>query len=109
MGTLKNISGEPLDVPPLRRTVQDGEEVEVPDSILTNADLVWPAGLWEVNGGSHEHDLNSPENTAKREGAAQDASGQPSDNIPTLNAGDTEIAGKPDVDHSLPTAIVEEN
>lgn len=71
VGTLKNISGEDLDVASLRRTVAAGETVEVVDELLTSPDLVWPSSTWEVNGGTHEHDPNSPENLAKAEAQRQ--------------------------------------
>lgn len=65
MGTLTNITDEDLDPSALRCTVPAGESVEVDDALLTDPGLVWPAAVWEVNGASHEHDPNTPENLAK--------------------------------------------
>lgn len=58
MSKVKNISGGPLDVPLLGRTVEDGEVVEVPDFQPGHVDnpgkpdhnplpIIWPAGRWE--------------------------------------------------------------
>lgn len=58
MSLRKNISGGPLDVPLLDRTVEGGETVEVPDfQPAHNPDsqpgdpdylpIVWPEGRWE--------------------------------------------------------------
>ena len=52
MSKVKNISGGPLDVPLLNRTVQDGEIVDVPDFQPAHteedpAPIVWPPNRWE--------------------------------------------------------------
>lgn len=73
MGTLTYLGDEEIDVPLLRRSVKKGDVIDVPDEILTTPELVWPAGVWDVNGASHEFDENSPENVAKREAAAAEA------------------------------------
>lgn len=82
MGTLKNITDEAKDVPLLSRTVDPGETVEVADAILTDDALVWPAGVWEVNGAPHEHDANAPDTrrtkaAAKRAAAEATNQGEP--------------------------------
>lgn len=73
MGTLTYLGDEEIDVPLLRRSVKKGDVIDVPDEILTTPELVWPAGVWDVNGASHEFDENSPENVEKREAAAAEA------------------------------------
>jgi hypothetical protein len=44
---VKNISGGPLDVPFLDRTVGDGETVDVPDAQPDGSPLTWSAAHWE--------------------------------------------------------------
>ena len=47
MSLVKNISGGPLDVPLLGRTVDDGETVEVPDMQADGTSpIVWPPDKW---------------------------------------------------------------
>lgn len=53
MSRVKNVSGGPLDVPLLDRTVEDGEVVDVPD-VQPGGDpkdpamaLIWPPNRWE--------------------------------------------------------------
>lgn len=55
MSLKKNISGGPLDVPLLSRSVADGETVEVPDFQPAHSDenplpIVWPPDKWEPVG-----------------------------------------------------------
>jgi len=51
MGSVKNISGEDLEVLCLRRTVADGETVEdVPGELLDPAKQLWAESHWLVNG-----------------------------------------------------------
>jgi hypothetical protein len=54
MPKIKNISGGPLDVPLLNRTVADGETVDAPDyqqeccpGCNNPLPIVWPANRWE--------------------------------------------------------------
>ena len=52
MSRVKNISGGPLDVPLLDRTVEDGETVDVPDFQPGHSDdnplpIVWPDNRWQ--------------------------------------------------------------
>jgi hypothetical protein len=52
MSKVKNISGGALDVPLLNRTVEDGEEVDVPDFQPAHTEdeplpIVWPSNRWE--------------------------------------------------------------
>lgn len=50
MSRVKNISGGPLDVPLLNRVVQDGETVDVPDSMGEGdnvVQIVWPDNRWK--------------------------------------------------------------
>lgn len=52
MSLVKNISGGPLDVPLLDRTVEAGETVEVPDFQPAHTEenklpIVWPGDKWE--------------------------------------------------------------
>ena len=52
MSKVRNISGGPLDVPLLDRSVEDGEEVDVPDFQPAHTDedplpIVWPADKWQ--------------------------------------------------------------
>ena len=52
MSKVKNVSGGPLDVPMLNRSVEDGEVVEVPDFQPGHTDenplpIDWPANRWE--------------------------------------------------------------
>lgn len=52
MSKVKNISGGPLDVPLLNRTVEDGETVDVPDFQPAHTDaeplpIVWPGNRWQ--------------------------------------------------------------
>jgi hypothetical protein len=45
---VKNISGGPLDVPLLDRTVEDGETVDVPDFQADGeSPIVWPPDKWQ--------------------------------------------------------------
>jgi hypothetical protein len=45
---VKNISGGPLDVPLLDRTVGDGETVDVPDFQADGeSPIVWPPDKWQ--------------------------------------------------------------
>ena len=48
MSRVKNVSGGPLDVPFLDRTVEDGETVDVPDVQADGVSpLTWSAAHWE--------------------------------------------------------------
>ena len=48
MSKVKNISGGPLDVPLLDRTVGDGETVDVPDVQADGeSPIVWPPDKWQ--------------------------------------------------------------
>ena len=48
MSKVKNISGGPLDVPLLDRTVGDGETVDVPDVQADGeSPIVWPGDKWQ--------------------------------------------------------------
>ena len=48
MSKVKNISGGPLDVPFLDRTVGDGEVIDVPDVQADGVSpLTWSAAHWE--------------------------------------------------------------
>ena len=47
MSRVKNISGGPLDVPILGRQVEDGEEVDVPDTQDDGSAVVWPSNRWQ--------------------------------------------------------------
>lgn len=48
MPKVKNISGGPLDVPFLDRTVEDGEVVDAPDVQADGeSPLVWPGDKWQ--------------------------------------------------------------
>jgi hypothetical protein len=73
VGTLKNISGEALDVSVLRRTVASDEVLEVDDSLLANPELIWPAAAWEVNGVGHQYDPDSADVKATERRAAAKA------------------------------------
>jgi len=48
MSKVKNVSGGPLDVPFLDRTVGDGEVIDVPDVQADGTSpLTWSAAHWE--------------------------------------------------------------
>jgi hypothetical protein len=52
MSRVKNVSGGPLDVPLLNRTVQADEVVDVPDFQPAHTDdeplpIIWPANRWQ--------------------------------------------------------------
>lgn len=50
MPIVKNISGEDLDVPLLRRLVKAGEEVEVEAEHVDSTVRLWAASHWHIDG-----------------------------------------------------------
>jgi len=77
MSRVKNISGGPLDVPILGRSVEDGEVVEVPDFQPDHSDkdplpIVWPPDKWEYT----EDDRPQPVDDEDSDRSEQDEDGE---------------------------------